>query len=124
MARRSYVHPAAFHAGTSEVRAAVDVASARVATRDVRVPDNRAAIRAELEPKGRIAILTADRVEDIEFFYPLVRRAPEPRLSPSGLAPVPRLPRQGVTSPVQSGHELISGSWMGQSVSGRPPSTA
>ncbi|MEV0890775.1 DNA topoisomerase IB [Promicromonospora sp. NPDC050262] len=37
VARRSYVHPAAFHAGTSgEVRAAVDVASARVATRDVR----------------------------------------------------------------------------------------
>ncbi|WP_285106408.1 type 1 glutamine amidotransferase domain-containing protein [Promicromonospora sp. MEB111] len=42
-------------------------------TTNIHVPDNRAAIRAEVEPKGRIAILTADRVEDIEFFYPYYR---------------------------------------------------
>lgn len=37
------------------------------------VEDNRAAIRPEGETKGRIAILTADQVEDTEFFYPYYR---------------------------------------------------
>lgn len=37
VARRSYIHPGAYHAGqTREVRAAVDAASARVLSRDVR----------------------------------------------------------------------------------------
>lgn len=37
------------------------------------VTDNRAAIRADRPPVGRIAIVTADRVEDVEFFYPYYR---------------------------------------------------
>lgn len=42
-------------------------------TTNPHVPDNRAAIGAETPPKGRVAILTADKVEDIEFFYPYYR---------------------------------------------------
>jgi protease I len=42
-------------------------------TTDIAISDNRAAIRAEGRPVGRIAILTADRVEDVEFFYPYYR---------------------------------------------------
>ncbi len=42
-------------------------------TTDIAVADNRAAIRKTGEPAGRIAILTADRVEDVEFFYPYYR---------------------------------------------------
>ncbi|SMH44259.1 protease I [Rathayibacter oskolensis] len=42
-------------------------------TTDTHVPDNRAAIRSTATPIGRIAILTADRVEDVEFFYPYYR---------------------------------------------------
>lgn len=37
------------------------------------VEDNRAAIRPDIETKGRVAILTADQVEDTEFFYPYYR---------------------------------------------------
>ncbi|MDQ7809789.1 type 1 glutamine amidotransferase domain-containing protein [Amycolatopsis sp. A133] len=35
--------------------------------------DNRAAIAPDVESKGRVAILTADQVEDTEFFYPYYR---------------------------------------------------
>ncbi len=42
-------------------------------TTDFAVADNRAAIRKSGLPTGRIAILTADRVEDVEFFYPYYR---------------------------------------------------
>ncbi|MFB2554866.1 type 1 glutamine amidotransferase domain-containing protein [Herbiconiux liangxiaofengii] len=42
-------------------------------TTDFAVSDNRAAIRENARPLGRIAILTADRVEDVEFFYPYYR---------------------------------------------------
>ncbi|PYY44207.1 hypothetical protein DEJ03_12265 [Curtobacterium sp. MCLR17_043] len=42
-------------------------------TTDPHVTDNRAAIRADRPPVGRIAIVTADRVEDVEFFYPYYR---------------------------------------------------
>jgi protease I len=35
--------------------------------------DNRAAIGPDVPTRGRIAILTADRVEDVEFFYPYYR---------------------------------------------------
>ncbi|MET7458386.1 type 1 glutamine amidotransferase domain-containing protein [Streptomyces sp. NPDC005574] len=37
------------------------------------VEDNRYALRPDGETKGRIAILTADQVEDTEFFYPYYR---------------------------------------------------
>jgi protease I len=42
-------------------------------TTDFAVADNRAAIRSTTRPSGRIAILTGDRVEDVEFFYPYYR---------------------------------------------------
>jgi protease I len=42
-------------------------------TTDIGVLDNRAAIRSASRPRGRIAILTADLVEDVEFFYPYYR---------------------------------------------------
>jgi protease I len=42
-------------------------------TTDPNVPDNRAAIRENNTAKGRIAIVTADLVEDVEFFYPYYR---------------------------------------------------
>ncbi|PYY32507.1 hypothetical protein DEI91_00830 [Curtobacterium sp. MCBD17_032] len=42
-------------------------------TIDPQVTDNRAAIRQDEAPLGRIAIVTADRVEDVEFFYPYYR---------------------------------------------------
>lgn len=42
-------------------------------TTDTHVLDNRAAIRSAATPTGRIAVLTADRVEDVEFFYPYYR---------------------------------------------------
>lgn len=42
-------------------------------TTNPQVADNRAAIRDERSPVGRIAILTADDVEDVEFFYPYYR---------------------------------------------------
>ena len=35
--------------------------------------DNRAAIGPDVPSRGRIAVLTADRVEDVEFFYPYYR---------------------------------------------------
>ena len=35
--------------------------------------DNRVAIGPDVATRGRIAILTADRVEDVEFFYPYYR---------------------------------------------------
>ncbi|MGY1900962.1 DJ-1/PfpI family protein [Nocardia gipuzkoensis] len=41
------------------------------------VEDNRAAIRPDVETNGRVAILTADKVEDTEFFYPYYRFAEE-----------------------------------------------
>ncbi|HWJ65281.1 MAG TPA: type 1 glutamine amidotransferase domain-containing protein [Nocardioides sp.] len=41
------------------------------------VEDNRAAIRPDVPSRGRIAILTADQVEDTEFFYPYYRFAEE-----------------------------------------------
>lgn len=43
-------------------------------TTDFAVADNRAAIRMGGLPTGRIAILTADRVEDVEFFFITARK--------------------------------------------------
>lgn len=42
-------------------------------TTDPATTDNRAAISANEPFRGRIAILTADQVEDMEFFYPYYR---------------------------------------------------
>lgn len=59
-------------------------------TIDPQTPDNRAAIRADRAPLGRVAVLTADRVEDVEFFYPYYRFVEEGYevdvLTPSGEA--------------------------------------
>jgi protease I len=43
--------------------------------RETAVPgtDNRRAVPLEGEPRGRVAILTHDEVEDVEFFYPYYR---------------------------------------------------
>lgn len=38
-----------------------------------RPADNRAAVPSGAPPKGRVALLTADAVEDVEFFYPYYR---------------------------------------------------
>ncbi|SED64462.1 type 1 glutamine amidotransferase domain-containing protein [Streptomyces sp. Ag109_O5-10] len=38
-----------------------------------RPADNRVAVPTGAPPKGRIAVLTADVVEDVEFFYPYYR---------------------------------------------------
>lgn len=38
-----------------------------------RPADNRVAVPTGEPPKGRIAILTADKVEEVEFFYPYYR---------------------------------------------------
>lgn len=35
-----------------------------------RPADNRVAVAPEGPSKGRIALLTADKVEEVEFFYP------------------------------------------------------
>ena len=35
--------------------------------------DNRVALRPDRPSRGRVAVLTADRVEDVEFFYPYYR---------------------------------------------------
>ncbi|MEU3985554.1 type 1 glutamine amidotransferase domain-containing protein [Streptomyces sp. NPDC026672] len=35
--------------------------------------DNRAALRPDVPRTGRVAVLTADKVEDVEFFYPYYR---------------------------------------------------
>ncbi|MEU1550660.1 type 1 glutamine amidotransferase domain-containing protein [Nocardia sp. NPDC005745] len=57
-------------------------------TRDPHVADNRAAIGSETTSRGRVAILTADQVEDVEFFYPYYRFVEEGYevdvLTPSG----------------------------------------
>jgi protease I len=42
-------------------------------THDPQVEDNRAAIGRGETPRGKVAILTADKVEDVEFFYPYYR---------------------------------------------------
>ena len=50
--------------------------------------DNRIALRPDKPSRGRVAILTADRVEDVEFFYPYYRFVEEGYavdvLTPSG----------------------------------------
>jgi protease I len=43
------------------------------ATQSTTPVDNRAAVPLPGKPLGRVAILTADRVEDVEFFYPYYR---------------------------------------------------
>jgi protease I len=57
-------------------------------TIDRSTTDNRAAIREDSPARGRIAIVTADRVEDVEFFYPYYRFVEEGYdvdvLTPSG----------------------------------------
>ena len=50
--------------------------------------DNRIALRPDVPTRGRVAVLTADRVEDVEFFYPYYRFVEEGYdvdvLTPSG----------------------------------------